>query len=136
MTDTTDRTPAEELRAAANVLDHAAARATQPPWHSSLVWSPDAKSTSAVYSHAHPTGTVESEVVASGRIRSGYGGIRNPHNAVWIKLVSPAVAAPLKAWLESEANQAGKVADPRNQEIIADPNALALAREINAAVKR
>lgn len=129
-------TPAEELRAAANVLDHAAARATAPPWHASLVYSPDATGTSAVYSYAHPTGTVESEVVASGRIRSGYGGIRNPHNAVWIKLMSPAVAAPLIDWLNSEAKSAGKVSDPRNQEIVADPRALTLAREVNAAVSR
>jgi hypothetical protein len=57
------------------------------PWTCSPVWSPDSGSTSGVYSNAHPTGTVASEVVASGRVQRGYGGIRNPHNAVWITLM-------------------------------------------------
>lgn len=101
--DTTN--PADEMRAAAKVILEAGSLATAPPWHTSLVWSPDATSTSAVYSHAHPTGTVESEVVASGRIRKGYGGIRNPHNAVWMKLASPALAKPLAGLLNTEADR-------------------------------
>jgi hypothetical protein len=75
-------TPAEELRAAAAKVRHLGAVATAGPWTCSPVWSPDSPSTSGVYSRAHPTGTIESEVVASGRVKRGYGGIRNPHNAV------------------------------------------------------
>jgi hypothetical protein len=124
-------TPAEELRYAAQKVRHLGAVATAGPWTCSAVWSPDSKSTSGIYSLAHPTGTVASEVVASGRVKPGYGGIRNPHNAVWITLMQPAIAEPLADWLESCAIQAGKVTDPRNQEIIADQHALKVARQIN-----
>ncbi|MET9012286.1 hypothetical protein ABZX74_15410 [Streptomyces olivaceoviridis] len=95
---------ADELRTAAQKLRKHIKHATDGPWVTSTVWSPRATSTSAVYSHAHPTGTVESEVVASGRIRSGYGGIREPWNAEYIALMQPAVGAALAQLLEVEAD--------------------------------
>ncbi|MDT0608773.1 hypothetical protein [Streptomyces lancefieldiae] len=94
---------AAELRNAAAKLRKHVKHATDGPWVTSSVWSPRATSTSAVYSHAHPTGTVESEVVASGKIRSGYGGIREPWNAEYIALMQPAVGAALADWLEQAA---------------------------------
>jgi hypothetical protein len=93
--------PVAELRAAVAKLRKHIKHATDSPWHTSSVWSPRATSTSAVYSHAHPAGTVESEVVASGRIRSGYGGIRQPWNAEYIALMQPSVGAALAEWLEA-----------------------------------
>lgn len=96
-------TPADDLSAAARLVREKAKHATDGPWTCSPVWSPDATGTSGVYSLAHPTGTVKSEVVASGRIKPGYGGIRNPHNAVWITLMQPAVAEHLAASLDDHA---------------------------------
>lgn len=93
-----------ELRNAAAKLRKHVKHATDSPWVTSSVWSPRATSTSAVYSHAHPTGTVESEVVASGKIRSGYGGIREPWNAEYIALMQPSVGALLANLLEVEAD--------------------------------
>lgn len=93
-----------ELRNAAAKLRKHVKHATDSPWVTSSVWSPRATATSAVYSHAHPTGTVESEVVASGRIRSGYGGIREPWNAEYIALMQPTVGAALADLLEVEAD--------------------------------
>ncbi|CAL9646244.1 hypothetical protein [Streptomyces sp. enrichment culture] len=93
-----------ELRNAAAKLRKHVKHATDGPWVTSSVWSPRATSTSAVYSHAHPTGTVDSEVVASGRIKSGYGGIRQPWNAEYIALMQPAVGAALAGLLEAEAD--------------------------------
>jgi len=93
-----------ELRNAAAKLRKHIKHATDGPWVTSSVWSPRATSTSAVYSHAHPAGTVDSEVVASGRIRSGYGGIRNPWNAEYIALMQPAVGTALVQLLEVEAD--------------------------------
>jgi hypothetical protein len=93
-----------ELRNAAAKLRKHVKHATDGPWVTSSVWSPRATSTSAVYSHAHPTGTVDSEVVASGRIKSGYGGIRQPWNAEYIALMQPAVGAALASLLEVEAD--------------------------------
>lgn len=92
--------PAAELREAMAKLRKHVKHATDGPWVTSSVWSPRATSTSAVYSHAHPTGTVDSEVVASGRIKSGYGGIREPWNAEYIALMQPSVGAALATWLE------------------------------------
>ncbi|MFC6017765.1 hypothetical protein ACFP2T_16310 [Plantactinospora solaniradicis] len=100
MTTTTEHieTPSDldTLRRAANLIRSRANRASGSPWKASPVWSPDSAATSAVYSHAYPTGTAGSEVVASARRqtgKSGYGGIRNPHNAVHIAaFADPAVA--------------------------------------------
>ncbi|MFG2001769.1 hypothetical protein ACGFNU_21720 [Spirillospora sp. NPDC048911] len=93
------------------------------------MFSPDAAATSGVYSLAHPTGTVESEVVAAGRIRSGYGGIRNGHNAIWITLMQPGVAEPLADLLDAFA-----AIEP----VLDTGKAVAVARAINqaAGVKR
>lgn len=96
--------PVTELRTAAAKLRKHLKHATDGPWVTSSVWSPRATSTSAVYSHAHPAGSVDSEVVASGRIRSGYGGIRNPWNAEYIALMQPSVGAELAQLLELEAD--------------------------------
>lgn len=109
--------------------------ATESPWHSRPVWSPDAASTSAVYSHAHPTATVESEVVASGRIRSGYGGIREPWNAEYIALMQPAVGAALANWLNLEADviEARTIEDGSDEFAVdlGGDHALIVARLIN-----
>jgi hypothetical protein len=101
---TTTTMSATILRAAA-LMASRASWATASPWHASPVWSPDATSTSAVYSHAHPGGSVKSEVVASGRIRSGYGGTRNPHDVVHIAGMQPSVATLIAALLESCGNE-------------------------------
>jgi hypothetical protein len=93
-----------ELRNAAAKLRKHVKHATDSPWVTSSVWSPRATSTSAVYSHAHPAGSIESEVVASGRIRSGYGGIREPWNAEYIALMQPSVGAALANLLDVEAD--------------------------------
>ena len=100
----TDVNPATELRNAAAKLRKHVKHATESPWVTSSVWSPRATSTSAVYSHAHPAGSIDSEVVASGRIRSGYGGIREPWNAEYIALMQPSVGAELARLLDLEAD--------------------------------
>jgi hypothetical protein len=102
---TTTTTPADELRAAATHIREAARGAANGPWKAAPVWSPDAAVTSAVYSYAYPTGTPESEVVASGQKRYPKGGLRNPCNARWIALMNPLLAEPLAAWLEETARQ-------------------------------
>lgn len=139
-------TPAEEVRTAAEALRLQAKLATDGPWTCSPVWSPDSSNTSGVYSRAHPTGTVASEVVASGRVKRGYGGIRNPHNAVWITLMQPAVAEPLAVLLlrlsedmrqrEAVEGSASKAVHPVDFIGLSAPRedwtaALALARQIN-----
>ncbi|MFJ8555273.1 hypothetical protein [Streptomyces sp. NPDC093676] len=101
----------------------------------SSVWSPRATSTSAVYSHAHPTGTVDSEVVASGKIRSGYGGIREPWNAEYIALMQPAVGAAVADWLTKVADFCDGVERTHGKQPPADNpsviDALTVARLIN-----
>lgn len=110
-----------ELRNAAAKLRKHVKHATDGPWVTSTVWSPRATSTSAVYSHAHPTGTVESEVVASGKIRSGYGGIREPWNAEYIALMQPAVGAALAKLLDVEADVvAARIAEDGTDEYAVD----------------
>lgn len=124
-----------ELRTAAAKLRKHVKHATDGPWVTSTVWSPRATSTSAVYSHAHPTGTVDSEVVASGRIKSGYGGIRNPWNAEYIALMQPAVGEALAKLLEVEADVvAARIAEDGTDEYAADSGTdhlLDIARFIN-----
>ncbi|MFE9777800.1 hypothetical protein ACFYPA_06535 [Streptomyces sp. NPDC005775] len=120
---TPDRSPAEEIRAAVEKLRKHVKHATDGPWVTSSVWSPRATCTSAVYSHAHPAGSVDSEVVASGRIKSGYGGIRQPWNAEYIALMQPAVAAWLADLLDDLSD--GDV------EGVVNPWALGLAQQIN-----
>lgn len=130
--------PIAELRAAAAKLRRHIKHATDSPWVTSSVWSPRATSTSAVYSHAHPAGTVESEVVASGRIRSGYGGIREPWNAEYIALMQPAVGAQLVKLLDLEADviEARAMENGGSYEFAVDlggDHVLAIARLINGA---
>ena len=120
-------TPVTELRAAVAKIRKHLKHATESPWVTSSVWSPRATCTSAVYSHAHPAGSVESEVVASGRIKSGYGGIREPWNAEYIALMQPAVGADLADLLEDLADG--------DDEGVVNPWALGLARQINGAAK-
>jgi hypothetical protein len=113
--------PVTELRTAVAKLRKHVKHATESPWHTSSVWSPRATSTSAVYSHAYPTGTVESEVVASGRIKSGYGGIREPWNAEYIALMQPSVGAALANLLEVEADVvAARIAQDGTEDYAAD----------------
>ncbi|MER5875539.1 hypothetical protein ABT119_06360 [Streptomyces sp. NPDC001910] len=124
-----------ELRDAVAKLRKHVKHATDGPWVTSSVWSPRATSTSAVYSLAHPTATVESEVVASGKIRSGYGGIRQPWNAEYIALMQPAVGKALADMLELEADViAARIAQDGSDEHAVDlsgDHALTLARLIN-----
>lgn len=133
--DTKSASPVAELRDAVAKLRKHVKHATDSPWVTSSVWSPDAASTSAVYSHAHPTATVESEVVASGRIRSGYGGIREPWNAEYIALMQPAVGAALANWLALEADvvEARAIEDGEGTFAVdlGGDHALAVARLIN-----
>lgn len=96
--------PAGIVYRAAHLLEDRANVATVGPWNASPVYSPDASATSGVYSHAHPTGSVASEVVASGRIKPGYGGIRQPHNAVFIAALDPDVAKAIVASWEHQAD--------------------------------
>jgi hypothetical protein len=131
----TKTSPVTELRDAVAKLRKHLKHATDGPWVTSSVWSPRATSTSAVYSHAHPTGTVESEVVASGRIKSGYGGIREPWNAEYIALMQPAVGAALADWLDLEADviEARIIEDGTDEYAVAldGDHALTIARLIN-----
>lgn len=132
---TNDTTPAAEIRAAVAKLRKHVKHATDGPWVTSSVWSPRATCTSAVYSHAHPAGSVESEVVASGRIKSGYGGIREPWNAEYIALMQPGVGAVLADWLGLEADviEARAAEDGNYEHAVAldGDHALAIARQIN-----
>lgn len=127
--------PVMEIRDAVAKLRKHVKHATDGPWVTSSVWSPRGTATSAVYSHAHPAGSVESEVVASGKIRSGYGGIRQPWNAEYIALVQPAVGAALANWLDLEADViATRVAEDGDVALAVDisgDHALAIARLIN-----
>lgn len=102
---TTVQNPVAELRKAAAAIRENARGTAEGPWKARPVWSPDSHVTSAVYSYAYPTGTVESEVVASGLKRYPKGGLRNPCNARWIALMHPGLAEPLAAWLEKTAEQ-------------------------------
>ncbi|MEV7975349.1 hypothetical protein [Streptomyces sp. NPDC086519] len=127
--------PVTELRAAVAKLRKHVKHATESPWKTSTVWSPRATSTSAVYSHAYPTGTVASEVVASGRIKPGYGGIREPWNAEYIALMQPAVGAALADWIDLVADVVeARIAQDGSDEFAVDlegDHALTVARLIN-----
>jgi uncharacterized protein YuzB (UPF0349 family) len=139
--------PVDEIRAAVEKLRKHVKHATDSPWVTSSVWSPRATCTSAVYSHAHPAGSVDSEIVASGRIKSGYGGIREPWNAEYIALMQPALGSVLASWLERAAEQADEAmhdvadypdSDPDEGECVEDCDAcdeqqfaLNIARLIN-----
>lgn len=94
------------LRRAASYARNRADRATLGTWVAAPVRSADSKSTSAVYSMAHPTGTVESEVVACGRVRDGYGGIRHAPNSEYIEMMHPPTAYAVIAVLERDATEA------------------------------
>ena len=118
---------------AINLLRSHANQAAQSPWHARLVTSPDTKATSAVYSHAHPAGSIESEVVASGRIRPGYGGIRNPRNAAYIALMQPTVALAVADLLEGEANYRLHLRETGQPEASHPDHVLALAGAIITA---
>lgn len=118
-----DTSPDDEIRAAVAKLRKHVKHATDGPWVTSSVWSPRATCTSAVYSHAHSAGSVDSEVVASGRIKSGYGGIREPWNAEYIALMQPAVAAWLADLLEDLSDG--------DDEGVVNPWALGLAQQLN-----
>ncbi|MET8113720.1 hypothetical protein [Streptomyces prasinus] len=127
--------PVTELRNAVTKLRKHVKHATESPWVTSPVWSPRATCTSAVYSHAHPAGSVESEVVASGKIRSGYGGIREPWNAEYIALMQPTVGKALADLLELEADviEARSLEDGTDEFAVdlGGDHALTIARLIN-----
>jgi hypothetical protein len=91
--------PAAIVYRAAKLLETRATAATAGPWNASPVYSRDASATSGVYSFAHPAGSVASEVVASGRVKPGYGGIRRGENAEYIAAIDPEVALLIaNAW--------------------------------------
>jgi hypothetical protein len=100
--------PAGIVYRAAELLKARANAATAGDWHASPVYSKDSGHTSGVYSFAHPTGSVASEVVASGRVKPGYGGIRRGENAEYIAALDPEVA---KAIAFSWVNQADDMGD-------------------------
>jgi hypothetical protein len=129
MNHSTNQPPAaEELRAAAAKLRKTAKNATPGRWtaeHQS--WAGD----NAVLSYAtngHAVAVCGEEVKGADHPASA--------DAAWIALAHPGLAEPLAAWLESAAKHAGKVVDPANQAIIADQDALAVARVINGTVSR
>lgn len=97
-------TPADVIRRAAALMRRRAEAAAGGPWTASPVWSTTPAATSAVYSLAHPSGSVESEVVASGRVDTRRGGIRDPYNAVHIAAWHPTVALAVADWLDAEAD--------------------------------
>ncbi len=120
----------EILLRAADVVDAKASLAAAGPWTCSPVWSPDSHATSAVYSNGYPTGTVESEVVGSSSKRKGYGGIKNPHNAVYITLMQPRVAGALAPLLRHAAKTWDATA-PEDRQYALDV-ALALLGEVTS----
>jgi hypothetical protein len=96
--------PIVDVTTAAELMRQCASRATAGPWHSSSVYSPASHVSSAVYSQAHPMGSVESEVCASGRLASRhFGGIRNPHDAVHAAGMDPIVTAMIARTLDAVA---------------------------------
>lgn len=129
--------PVAELREAAAKLRRHIKHATESPWVTSSVWFPRATSTSAVYSHAHPAGSIDSEVVAFGKIRPGYGGIREPWNAEYIALMQPSVGAVLARLLDLEADviEARAMEDGSSEYAVdlGGEHLLEMARLINAA---
>lgn len=97
----TEMADAELLIKAGALMIQRAANATASPWVAQPVYSKNSPGLSAVYSHAHPTGTVASEVIASGSVRRGYGGTRNPADAIHIAGMQPSVAKRIGEWLQS-----------------------------------
>lgn len=118
----------EELRAAATLLREAAAKATPGPWTvrpGNDVSANVARNDDLIIDGGGYT--------SDGKV-TVYGAALNT-DAAWIALASPLLSEPLAAWLESCAKHASKVSDPRNQEIIADSHALAVARVINRTAR-
>lgn len=93
------------LKRAAAELDAVTSLAAAGPWTCSPVYSPDSHATSAVYSNAYRTGTAESEVVGSTHKKKGHGGIKNPHNAIYIAMMQPSVAGATARLLEQHADE-------------------------------
>lgn len=127
--------PVTELRNAAAKLRKHVKHAAESPWVTSSVWTPRATCTSAVYSHAYPPGSIDSEVVASGRIKSGYGGIREPWNAEYIALMQPSVGKALADWLDLIADVVqARIVEDGSDDYAVDlegDHALTVARLIN-----
>lgn len=98
--------PSEIVRRAALLMQERAHAATKGRWCASPVYSPRATATSAVYSHAHPAGSTESQVIASARV--GKGGLRRGTDAEHIAGLDPTVAVlTAAAW----GHQADDMAD-------------------------
>lgn len=127
-------TDIETLRYASHLIRSRANLAAGSPWKAAPVWSPDSTSTSGIYSHAHPTGTVASEVAASARVRPGCGGIRNPHNAVHIaSFADPAVALAVADLLDRTVDNAEERGIDGG---VDEPHVLAIARAYLAGEPR
>lgn len=89
--------PCEIVRRAARLMKQRADVATAGRWCASPVYSPRATATSAVYSHAHPAGSGDAEVVASARV--GKGGLRRGADAEHIAALDPdAALAIAESW--------------------------------------
>lgn len=86
MTTVADRTPADELRAAAALLRETASRATPGPWGAEEV----SARVLGVLSYS-----ASSPVASIGDPAEPY----VPGDAAWIALASPALAEPLARWL-------------------------------------
>jgi hypothetical protein len=119
-----ERTPADELRAAAERLREAGEAAHDGPWAMSKAGREEWPYTAFV--------TVAADDLY-GRIADVWCGA-GEENAAWIALAHPGVAEPLATWLEAVAN-GWDMATKLSRSVIprghADHPGLALARVIN-----
>lgn len=111
---TPEPTPSDQLREAATQLRELAVEATEGPWN---------------YDPAYGFGST-AEVVAE---NGGWIVVRGDHaedsNLRWIAAMSPAVAEPLAAWLESVA-LAREELDRPDLNILSEDSALTFARSL------
>jgi hypothetical protein len=94
--------PCEIVRRAAKLMQERAHAATKGRWCASPVYSPRSTATSAVYSHAHPAGSGESQVIASARV--GKGGLRRGADAEHIAGLDPDTVDLIAAGWEQQAD--------------------------------
>jgi len=120
-----DRTPIEELRAAATIVRQAAAKATPGPWR---IRQGNTISSNIADRDGHMV--IDGGGWTDGTKTVVYGAALNA-DAAWIALMSPALAEPLAAWLESEALSLRSF--DRSWHGTFAARALAVARSINGS---
>ena len=142
MQDQSSPTPAEELRAAATMLRETAAKATRGPWvyHPTISRHLDTEGAEYAWTICRPLCETDggpacesdcgANVLKTGAEDCEEDNVRI-EDVQWMTIAHPGIAEPLAAWLEGSAKHAAKVRDPRNQEIVADQDALKVARVIN-----